>query len=357
MPRQIVLSGYYGFGNTGDEAVLAGIMATLRHLQLDARVTVLSADPQRTIAEHPGVRAVHRYKLGPLVSAIRSADLLISGGGSLLQDVTSTRSIYYYLFVLRLAQFFRRKTMVYAQGIGPVNRPSIRKRVASVLNRTNAITVRDTDSQALLESIGVNQDLVRLAADPSFMVEPDYASADSILAEHGLQGEDFIGVSLRPWWESGKWLPELTKGLAAASEKLGAKLVLIPMQQSEDIQVSEALGTGILLANPGSVSTVKGLIGRCRLVVGMRLHSLIFAASEGVPFVPVIYDPKVESFAASASQTTGVKIGSFSASELESAVIGTWEKREDLRDGLLPRVSEMKDLATRSGQIVKELVT
>lgn len=357
MPASIVISGYYGFGNTGDEAVLAGILATLKHLNIDARVTVLSADPERTMAEHSGVHSVHRYKPAQLLSAIRTADLVISGGGSLLQDVTSARSIHYYLFILQLARFFRRRTMIYAQGIGPLNRPGTRNKVASILNKTGAITVRDTDSQALLHSIGVKQDLVHLTADPSFMVEPDYASADAILAEHGLQEEDFIGVALRPWWKSGDWLPDIARGLTAASKKLGVKLVHIPMQQGEDLAVSEAVDEGTVIHDPGAVRTAKALIGRCRLVVGMRLHSLIFAASEGVPFVPVVYDPKVESFAASVDQDPGIRIESFSASELEAAVVSAWQKQEELQSRMHPRVEEMKGFAIKSGKILQELVS
>lgn len=356
MPKKIVLSGYYGFGNTGDEAVLAGILATFKHLGIDTEVTVLSADPEKTMAEHPSVRAVHRYSPTALLSAIGASDLVISGGGSILQDVTSARSIHYYLSVLQIARFFHRKVMVYAQGIGPLNRPGIRKKVASVLNKTHAITVRDTDSQTLLQSIGVDADLIQLAADPSFIVEPDYASADTILSDLGLQGEEFIGVSLRPWWNSVNWLPEVTQALTSASDKLGVKLLLIPMQQSEDVGISEAFGSGIVLPDSGSVRTVKGLLGRCKLVVGMRLHSLIFAASEGIPFVPLVYDPKVESFAASVNQACGIKIDSFTANELENAVRDAWANREQLANRLLSPVAEMKDLAVKSGRIARELL-
>lgn len=356
MSKRIVLSGYYGFGNTGDEAVLAGILATFRQIGLEAQITVLSSDPAQTVAEHPGVESVHRYHIGPLVRVIRKADLVISGGGSLLQDVTSARSARYYLFILQLAQFLKKKTAIYAQGIGPLNNPGIRTAVARTLNKTDLISVRDADSKALLESIGINRLPIHVTADPSFVVEADLEAADKILAEAGLDGRELVGVSLRPWPKADEWLEKAAEGIRQASKELNVDFAFIPMQESEDAEVCQSVGIGTIIRSTGGVRTVKGIISRCKLIIGMRLHSLIFAASENIPFVPIVYDPKVSAFAAMVEQVDGVNVESLIAEDMRDAIKSAWEKRTELAERLNNHVPELKRSALKSGELVKELL-
>ena len=356
MAKRVVISGYYGFQNTGDEVVLSGIIATLKHVGVDAQITVLSADPERTVAEHPGVESVHRYRVTRLIRAIRKADLVISGGGSLLQDVTSTRSLRYYLFVLRLARMFRRPTMIYAQGIGPLVGAGARKAVAAALNKTSAISVRDEHSKALLESIGVDRVPVHISADPSFLVEPDLESADANLATHGLTGGELLGVSLRPWPKPEGWLSKAAKGVAQACEELGATPVVIPMQPSQDIAACEAVGAGVIIRSALDPRTLKGIMARCSLVVGMRLHALMFAAGEAVPFVSLVYDPKVSSFAEAVGQTASVRIESVTAEAVKDAVVQAWNERSVLKERLLEWTPSLKESALASGELARSLL-
>jgi len=354
MLKRIVLSGYYGFGNIGDEAVMEGVRATLNEAGVDAGITVLSADPERTMREHPGVESVHRYKLAPVIRAIMQADLVISGGGSLFQDATSARSTYYYLFVLRLAQVLRRRTMAYAQGVGPLNREKVRVAVAKTLNRTDVISVRDEGSKALLESIGVKREVV-VAADPSFVVEPDLKKADTIITQAGLGGQKIIGVSLRPWHGCEEWLRDAALITAEACDELGVRAAFIPMQVAEDSAIGN--GTGVpILRHGGDVRTAKGLIARCELVVGMRLHSLIFAAGAGIPFVPVIYDPKVSSFAAAVDMGQGVEAGSSKPDELKRHIVKAWEERASSKSKLISRTVELRDQALVPGKLAGKLL-
>lgn len=348
--RSIVLSGYYGFGNVGDEAVLAGILATLKEVGVDAQVTVLSADPARTMSEHPGVEAVPRSKIIPVIRALRKADLFISGGGSLFQDATSARSPYYYLGALRLAQTMKRKTMIYGQGVGPLIRPAIRCGVAKAFNRADAITVRDSKSKALLEEIGVARE-VQVAADPSFLVEPDLTAADRIIDEAGLMDKPLVGIAVRPWAGYEPWLSEAAGELVKTCDGLGAQAAFIPMQESEDTVVGDGAP---VLRHSGSPEVAKGIISRCDLVVGMRLHSLIFAAGAGVPFVPIAYDPKVSAFASEAG-LSGVEIGE-PVSELSDAVRAAWNERDSLAARLSDRSQQFRDEALLSGRLAAGLV-
>ena len=354
MPKRIVISGYYGFGNTGDEAVLAGMLATLRRLRIEAEVTVLSADPDRTVREHPGVRSVQRYRLAELVKVMRRADLVISGGGSLFQDVTSAISPHYYLFVLRLARLLRRRTMIYAQGVGPLVRDGVRRAVARAMNRTDLITVRDPDSKSLLEEIGVTKP-IHLSADPSFVLEPDVREADRLLAERGLSRAALMGVSLRPWSGSGEWLAEAAEGVRLAAGRSGVKVICVPMQGPEDEPVCMAVKNAAMIRSDDP-RVVKGLIARCGLVVGMRLHALIFAAGSGVPFVPIVYDPKVASFAGSVGLGPGVDVSGLSAEAVRDAVIDAWKRKSELAGMLVRNSRECVDLALESGRLAAQLL-
>lgn len=355
MSKRIVISGYYGFNNIGDEAVLSGILTALRQTIDDARVTVLSANPTNTRSEHPRTDSVHRYKIIPVIRAIRRADLVISGGGSLLQDITSARSARYYLLILQIAQRLRRKTMVYAQGVGPLISESTRGAVARVLNRTNCITVRDQDSLDLLRSIGVSRPPMQVTADPAFLVEADRTGVEETLERAGLAGREIIGVSLRPWDKADGWQSQAVEGIRAAARDLGAGIVAIPMQWPGDAQAWPAQ-KGELMLRAHDPGKAKGMIGRCRLVVGMRLHSLIFAAGEEVPFVPLVYDPKVSSFASAAGQECGADVASMNADTLAESITKAWAEHDARAERLREDVPRMRALAVESAQIAKGLL-
>ena len=160
----ILISGYYGFNNIGDESILRTVIDNLREKLPQVDITVLSQSPAQT-AEKYGVKAAARMSLWGILRSVWRCDLLLSGGGSLLQDATSGRSILYYLFILRLAQLLGRQTFIYSQGIGPISAPRNRRLAARVLRRTDGIVVRDAKSRDLLLGLGVPGELVHVIAD------------------------------------------------------------------------------------------------------------------------------------------------------------------------------------------------
>ena len=151
---KIVISGYYGFNNAGDEALLTAILASLRAIEPKADITVISGNPGNTIVKHQ-VKSLYRFAAVRLLQAIGEADLVISGGGSLLQDVTSKRSLIYYLSIIVAAKWKGRKVMLFAQGIGPIRNRFMRLLTRLVVNKADAITVRDRDSAEELARMGV----------------------------------------------------------------------------------------------------------------------------------------------------------------------------------------------------------
>ena len=128
----ILISGYYGFDNIGDESILRTLVSSLREHIPGCSLTVLSHNPAST-REKYGVEAVERMSPMAILRAVKQCDMLISGGGSLLQDVTSSKSLHYYLSIIRCAEFFHKKVFIYSQGIGPIDRPGNRRAAAAAL--------------------------------------------------------------------------------------------------------------------------------------------------------------------------------------------------------------------------------
>ena len=149
-PR-FLLSGYYGFGNVGDEALLQVIVERLRARWPACAVDVLSGDPSGTARTY-GVEATPRMDLGRVRAAVDRADVVLSGGGGLLQNVTSLRSLVYYAGVIRAGIRAGKPTMIFAQSIGPLDFWG-RAIVRAFCKGIAGATVRDERSRALLASL------------------------------------------------------------------------------------------------------------------------------------------------------------------------------------------------------------
>ena len=358
-PRRILISGYYGLRNTGDEAVLSAIIKGLRAQSDDIEIIVLSQSPEETAVTH-GVRALPRMSPS---QAINDCDLFISGGGSLLQDATSFKSLVYYLLVIGLAKRRRRKVMVLGQGIGPLRRGISRALTARTLSGLDLITVRDAQSAELLRELGI-QDRIEVTADPTFILDPCPAEdSGRLLREAGLgEDEDIIAISLRKWPETPGLESAVAKALSALAEKVAAKFLLVTMQTPDDEalsrQVTRAIGKPDRFAvQPAlwSANQLLGVLSRCRFVIGMRLHALIFAAAAGTPSLGIVYDPKVEQFVRMTGQES-ISLSEVASGLLTDLAVQALEKREDLASRLAQTVPPLRDAAMRNFALVAELL-
>ena len=301
MPN-IVISGYYGFANAGDEAMLAALLGSLEDLIPGSSITVISGHPDMTRENHH-VEAVHRLNFPGIARAICRADLLISGGGSLLQDVTSARSLYYYLLIMRIALFFHKPVMLYAQGIGPIRRPKARKAVRNVLQRVTMIGVRDSESRMELQRLGVTVPPIHVTADAVLSMPPvDKKIGFYLLKKHGIEGVGTrIGIAIRNWQHMTHYKEEIAKAADELVRTLGARIVFIPMQYPADAEAASDVAA--LMKEPATVlkesyNTVEfmALMGCMDVVIANRLHALIFASIMQVPVAAISYDPKIDGF-------------------------------------------------------------
>ncbi len=301
---KIALSGYYGFDNAGDEALLLAISSSIKRLAPDSEFVVFSGNPAKTTRLH-NMRAVHYMSPRSLIQELLSSDLLISGGGSIFQDVTSSRSFLYYISVVALARLLRKPVVFYAQGVGPIRRPFNRWLLGRVANRVNLITLRDTPSRNFLTALGVKRPPLLVTADPVFALCSNPLEVEEILnlfPSIRKEGTKRLGVSVRQWTALEGYQQALAQVLDYFQEQ-GYEIIFIPMDYPEDIHESERVISCMkhpaqLLQQNLSTGQHLALISRLDLLIGMRLHALIFAASCEVPFAGISYDPKIDAFLA-----------------------------------------------------------
>lgn len=308
--KRILISGYYGFNNAGDEAILRLMIDNLRARLPGVELTILSHDPADT-ARRYGVRSVNRMNPLLILREVLRCDLLISGGGSLLQDATSQRSLLYYLSILKLAQVFHKKTFIYSQGVGPLNNEKNRIRTADTLHRTDGIVVRDRQSKQLLQEIGLDVSNVHVTTDPVLRAQPpDLRCGAEILRMEGFparqSGRIRVGWAVKAGADEG-FVSRQEEAIRWLQQERNADVLLIPFHEAQDRSVARAmkqrLGASVCLLEGHYLSEdLLSVVGNLDVMVGVRLHAMIYAAVMGVPMLGISYDPKIDSFLTSIGQ-------------------------------------------------------
>lgn len=365
---RILISGYYGFANAGDEAMLSAIIKALQGAAAnkELQLRVISGNPQATARVH-GVDSVHRFHPWQLLRSIMDCDLLLSGGGSLLQDVTSKRSLLYYLSVLLAGRLLGKRVMLYAQGIGPINSPWLRRLTSKICNAADLITVRDMDSLQELRRLGVQEARIRLTADAVLTLKREPLEAGrSLLQRCGVEAgsgntgsakQKLIAISVRQWQQDEGYLHQL----AQAADKLvlehKAQLLLLPLQYPADVAACRKVQQ--LMNQPSTVLDVSctteeflSVIGNCQLLIGMRLHALIFAAVMGVPFAAVSYDPKIDGFV---KEINGLSAGNMQNLHCE-AIVQAANKALSQQDRCQQRLQELREKSLLNAQLAWSLL-
>ena len=278
-------------------------MQEMRSLDPDMPMTVLSKDPKSTRLTYR-VQAVHRANFPIWHRAMHHAKLYINGGGSLIQDVTSRRSLWYYLHNIQTAKRCGCKVQMYGCGIGPVIRESHRKMAARVLNaNVDTITLREPDSLEELRAMGVDKPEILLTADPALTLrQAPEDQTDSVLLRAGIPPHGrYICFALRRWKGFEEKAPLFSKAAEYAYRTYGLTPVFAAVEKHLDPGANQMAARGLsvphyFLNDAGSAGTIIGALSRMEIVVSMRLHALIFAAGQGIPLAGVVYDPKVSAF-------------------------------------------------------------
>lgn len=358
----VVISGYYGSKNAGDEAMLAAMLEVFADIDPKVNITVISSSPEDTRQRH-GVESVYWLDILSIFSALRKADLLISGGGSLLQDVTSRRSLYYYLAIIWLAMIAGTKVMLYAQGIGPIRGSMARSLMSWLGNKIDLITVRDHGSIHELEAMGITGPHIEETADPVLAIHKvDKSVGREILRKnHAIGEKPIVGISVREWcgWQHYKDV------IAQAADKIAveydAKIVFLPMQYPDDVRVAEAINDmthcdAVVLNDDYNTAQLLSIVGNMDLLIAIRLHALIFAGVMGVPMIGISYDPKIDRFL----ECLGEKpVGTLEDVQVEAVmkmVRQHWSEREGFMMKNIGLFAALKNMAVKNAQLAFQLM-
>lgn len=316
---KILLFGYYGDKNLGDEALLQGILNSFRLKNSNLDVTVLSKNPEETQKRY-NIRSViaprqDRY-IASFINEIRKTDLFILGGGGLIQDFIGVKQLIYWVSSLFIAKMFGKKTMLYAIGAGPLKSNKSKKIANFFLKFADIITVRDKETFELLSSIGVNEEKIVLTGDPAFTLSnsEEYLKNDTKGRDSLKNGRTYIGVSFLPYYfitEKPKLEEELenifSDFIDYVIENYDYNVCLVPLHymEGETFDMASSFRIfkklkhkkhAIVMDEPLTPNEAVYLFKEFKAMVGMRLHSLILSGVASTPFLGISYHPKVKSF-------------------------------------------------------------
>lgn len=364
---KILISGYYGFNNIGDEAILKGLLDGIKERLPLVDLVVLSKFPDFTAKKHH-VRAINRIHIFKILREMRSMDLLVSGGGSLFQDVTSKRSIIYYLGIIWLAKkLFRKKVMIYSQGIGPVNQSYNRYLLGKLINCVDVINVRDEKSRQELLNLGVTKEII-VTTDTVFNIsKPDRDKGKKVLDKiDDKKDRAYIGISVRHWNNTNDRIKRETAKLCEKIVRESSyRPVMIPFHFHQDLQLMKEIHSilpedirseVLIMQEYLYVEDYLSLVGNMELMVAMRLHGLIFSALMQVYPIGISYDPKIESFMQTLDREEVEDVRTVDAEKLFREIQSALENKEKNLSLLNENLQQIKQSAKKHNDKLVELL-
>lgn len=296
MAIKLLLAGYFGCGNLGDDAIFAGLIEALRGRGYE--FCVLSGAPEESFRLY-GVRAAPRRDFKVVEEEIKNCDALVFPGGSIFQDVTSVKSPAYYATLVNKAKKAGKKVIFLGQGVGPLKTFFGKRFASGAFKAADAIVVRDPASMTLLKDLGVRSS-IQLGADTAFLLPAPANNEDS--GEFGVAGMKTIGIAPRPFGRHTKAIIQIFGDLSRLLYTNNMVPVLIEMDHAEDRNLIAEIGK----TQGGKIPDIRKLqtptqvmqrMSRMDTVIAMRLHAGVLASAVGVPPYMVSYDPKVTAFA------------------------------------------------------------
>ncbi len=348
-----IICGAYGHGNAGDDAILKSIIQSVRNLDEFMPITVLAKNTE-SIKKRYRVNSIYTLNIFQMALAMRKSRLYINGGGTLIQNATSQRSLWYYLFTLRTARLLGNKVDMYGCGIGPVNGKKNIRLVKKVLDKSvDTITLREEDSMRELKSFGVKKPEILLSSDPALALSPARPEDTELyLKKHGLTpGGKYVCFMLRTWYGFAEKARAFAKCADHAYNAYGMTPVFISLNVFHDTkaagQVAEYLTCPYSIIDDGAEPEMLiSALSHMDAVVSMRLHGLILSSLSGVPLVGVSYDPKIGAFLKYLDAGSCIDLNSVTAENLTAAL--------DEAVKLIPRREELKEKSARLKAVERE---
>jgi len=363
-----IISGYYGFRNIGDDALLMSIIKDLKEFKPDIKLMILSKVPADTSRDFQ-VDSINRINVLRIFRAMKNTKAFIYGGGNLLQDNTSTRSLFFYLSMVWLAKKLKLKVMFYANGIGPLKKGLNRMLTKKIMNKVDVITLREELSFAELEHMEIGKPRILLTADAALTVTDGCPNQDEdILQQLGINNDKpLLGISLRKYpyhekFEHEKYEIDIARVADHMVSNYGAFPVFIPMQYPEDLLILENVAAKMhydsyIVKDKLNVFQTYDLISKMYMILGMRLHALVFSAIATVPMVGLVYDTKIQGFLDCINQPSAGDVRLLEYGKLKELTGQVWQNREEISRKLAADIPALKEKARENAKVAVELIT
>ncbi len=362
-----IISGYYGFRNIGDDALLMSIIKDLKEFKPDIKLMVLSKIPSGTSKDF-NVASVSRFNMFRIYQNMRKSKAFIYGGGNLLQDNTSTRSLMFYLGTVWLAKKLNLKIMFYANGIGPLKKRLNRIITRKIINKVDVITLREGLSFTELKHLDIISPRILLTADAALTVAEGCPDINFDILEHlGIDDKKpLLGISLRKYpghekFEHEKYETDIARVADYMASTYGIFPVFIPMQHPEDIPILENAAAKMnhesyIVKDKLNICQTYSLFSKMDMTLGMRLHSLVFSAVAAVPMVGLVYDPKIQGFLDLINQPSAGDVRFLEFDKLKSLLDEVWQNRGQIREQLSLSIPELTEKARENAKVAVELI-
>jgi polysaccharide pyruvyl transferase CsaB len=371
--------------NLGDEAIFAGMLRGIRDLEPDVSVIVVSSNPEGALARY-GVTEVPYNDVTQIIEAISSSDLMILGGGSIFFDywgfdpnkalTAAHEGLAFFAGLALLARLLNKPLMIYGAGVGPLLSDDGKRFTRLAFEQAQLSTVRDEESKALLQSLDIDTETVRVTADPAFTLQTlDENRVEEILETEGGKAlsRPFVGVALRNWDFNVKpeiWERDVATALDKFVERHGGTVFFVPLHLAvnwpltDDASVAHRVmnrmkhrTNAVVLEGNYHLEEKAGVFQRCDLVLGMRLHSIIFAIQGAVPPVALSYDPKVSNALAGVGlQEYSVDLSSMTSNSLTGLLERAFKNRTRLRALLGRKRETLADSARENARLATAMI-
>ena len=351
---RIVLAGYIGCGNLGDDSVMIGVVDGLGH---NHEYLVLSGDPHDTFRYY-AMHGVPRKNLKEVEAAIKECDALVFPGGSIFQDVTSVKSTIYYTGLIKMAKKHNKRVLLLNQGVGPLTTWIGRGQAKMAMDLADLIVVRDPGSMQTLKELGV-QKKIHIGADSALILREPVREDDG--SSYGVGGMKAIALSPRPWKRKGVDIVTLFGETSRLLFNAGFVPTLIEMDPFEDGKMLEDItkqqgGRIPYLRNLGSSRMVQFRLARMEGVIGMRLHAGILATTVGVPPLMLNYDPKVAAFCRQIDIGPALTIEGLTPQRLFETLLEHHKAKDAHKLVILKKREELRDQAMKGIELASNFL-
>ena len=227
----------------------------------------------------------------------------------------------------------------------------------------DVITVRDENSINELEKLGITKPKIELTADAALTLEPVCEErVEQILRQENIKLDDkLIGFSIRQWGQDRKYLETIAKIADIAYEKYNLVPVFFAMQENNDLKISLDIVNKIknkayVIEGNYKPKEILGVMGKLEVLIGMRLHALIFASMESVPCIGIVYEQKVEGFINYVRQVSAGNVDNLEISKLEEYLDEVYQDKRILKEYLLSIRDELISKSSRNVNLALELL-